>query len=347
MTEPRTFAISSKMSCRLDRRHERPATAGLLFAALLTALALTLVSTAGAADEMRQADPSGDLPLLGDKNEIDNPNQIDRPDELEAAGKEPHTLSADELSKELSNPNSPLASLVFKQTYTSYKGDLPGAGDQSSNLTLFQPVFPFPLTEDGTTNLFIRPAIPYLWEQPVFDTKANRFKSVSGFGDMGFDVGVGRSYDSGWVMVGGIQGTLPTGADRLSADQYRLGPEFLVAKLGEKGYWAVFPAHQWDVSGGDTGYSTSQLELFAGLYLPNAWTVYTDSKWGYDWENDQPTIPLNLSVRKVTKLGELPIQFNLGIDYFVESNDAFGQDWAVSLSVSPVVPNFIYNAFHK
>ena len=347
MTETRTFVIRSKVRCRCDRRRERPATAGLLFGALLTAFALTLVSTAAAADPMRQADPADDLPLLGDKNEIDNPNQVDRPEELEAAGKEPHTLSADELSKELSNPNSPLAALVFKQTYTAYKGDLPGAGDQSSNLTLFQPVFPFPLTEGGTTNLFIRPAIPYLWEQPVFDTKANRFESVSGFGDMGFDVGVGRSYDSGLVMVGGIQGTLPTGADRLSADQYRLGPEFLVAKIGKKAYWAVFPSHQWDVSGGDAGYSTSQLELFGGFYLPNAWTVYTDSKLSYDWKGDQATIPLNLSVRKVTKFGKLPIKVDLGVDYFVESNDAFGQDWAVSLTVSPIVPNFIYNAFQK
>ena len=336
--------MRSKMPCRLDRRHERPATAGLLFDALLTAFALTLVSTAGAADQMRQADPSDDLPLLGDSNKIDNPNQIDRPGELATAHEAPHTLSADELSKELSNPNSPLASLAFKQTYTAYKGDLPGAGDQSSNLTLFQPVFPFPLTEDGTTNLFIRPAIPYLWEQPVFDTKANRFESVSGFGDMGFDVGVGRSYDSGWVMVGGVQGTLPTGADRLSADQYRLGPEFLVAKVGKKAYWAIFPSHQWDVSGGSADYSTSQLEVFGGFYLPNAWTVYTDSKWSYDWENDQAKVPLNLSVRKITKLGDLPVQLNLGVDYFVESDDRFGEDWAVSLTFSPVVPNFIYNA---
>lgn len=54
----------------------------------------------------------------------------------------------------------------------------------------------------------------------------------------------------------------------------------------------MFPAHQWDISGGDGSYSTSQLELFYGRYLPNAWTVYTDSKWLYDWENDQATIPV-------------------------------------------------------
>jgi hypothetical protein len=108
----------------------------------------------------------------------------------------------------------------------------------------------------------------------------------------------------------------------------------------------VFPAHQWDVSGGDSDYSTSQLELFFGRYLPNAWTIYTDSKWLYDWEADQATIPLNLTIRKVTKLGKLPLKLELGFDYFVESDDRFGQDWAVTLNFAPVIPNFFYEAFN-
>jgi hypothetical protein len=85
----------------------------------------------------------------------------------------------------------------------------------------------------------------------------------------------------------------------------------------------------------------------SGRTLPNAWTVYSDSKWTYDWENDQATIPLNLTIKKVTTLGKLPLQISLGIDYFVESDDRFGQDWAVTLNLAPVVPNFIYNAFRN
>ena len=116
---------------------------------------------------------------------------------------------------------------------------------------------------------------------------------------------VGRIYDSGLVLAGGAQGTLPTGSDRLTADQWRLGPEFLITKVSKTNYWALFPSHQWDVSGGDQSYSTSQLELFAGYYLPDAWTIFTDSKWSYDWKDDQATIPRNLSVSKVTKLGNV------------------------------------------
>jgi hypothetical protein len=278
--------------------------------------------------------------------QIADEGRTDGPDGRDQASAGPNEKSADELARELSNPNSPLASLVFKQTYTRFDGNLPGAGDQSSNVTLFQPVFPFPLGDSGTTNLFIRPALAYVWQQPVYDPASSTFSNKSGWADVGFDVAVGRSFDAGLVVVGGVQGTIPTNTD-VSGGQWRLGPEFVVAKIGKKGYWAVFPSHQWDVGGDNYDYSTSGLELFAGVYLPNAWTIFTDSKWSYDWENDQATLPINLSVSKVTKLGNLPVKFQAGIDYYAKSNDAFGQDWAINFSVSPVVPNFIYNAISR
>ena len=191
----------------------------------------------------------------------DDDGQIGGPDGRDQASATANEKSADDLAKELSNPNSPLATLTFKQTYTSFDGNLPGAGDQSSNVSLFQPVFPFPLGDSGTTNLFIRPAFAYVWQQPVFNSGTGEFENKSGWADIGFDVALGRTYDTGLVVVGGVQGTIPTNTD-VSAGQWRLGPEFLVANIGEKGYWAVFPSHQWDVGGDNYDYSTSGLELF-------------------------------------------------------------------------------------
>jgi len=279
-------------------------------------------------------------------NQIDNENQIDRPDELSQASAAPHEKSADDLAKELANPNTPLASLTLKHTYTTFDGDLPGAGDQSSSVTLFQPVFPFPLGASGTTNLFVRPALAYVWQQPVFNPVTDSFENKSGWADIGYDVAVGRSYDSGLVVVGGVQGTIPTDTD-VSGGQWRLGPELAVFGIGEKGYLGAFPSHQWNIGGDDYDYSFSQLELFAGVFLPNAWTVLTDSKWTYDWETDQATLPINLSVSKVTKIGKLPVKLQAGIDYYAKSNDDFGQDWAINFTISPVVPNFIYDAFSR
>ena len=58
--------------------------------------------------------------------------------------------SADEIAKELANPNASLAKLEFENQFTWYKGDLPDADDQSNYTLLFQPVFPFTLADCRT-----------------------------------------------------------------------------------------------------------------------------------------------------------------------------------------------------
>ncbi len=254
--------------------------------------------------------------------------------------------STDDISKQLANPNGVLSTLNLKYTRTNFQGSLPGASDQSSNTLLFQPVLPFPM--NSTDNLFIRPAIAYVWDQPVFNTATNSFDTVSGWADVGFDIAYGRTIplDSGQlIVVGGLQGTIPTYSD-VSGEQWRLGPEAAVFYIAEKGYLGAFPQHQWDIDG-DYDYSRTVLELQAGLFLKNSWTVYTDSKFAYDWETEDWTLPLNLSVRKVVKFGNTPVKIDVGIDYYLDQNDQFGQDWALNVSFAPVVSNFIYEAFKR
>ena len=285
------------------------------------------------------------LVLAAPKNIVDNPSQIDTPEELRVAESKPNELSSDDLARELNNPNTPLAKLVIEYSATAFDGDLPGAGNENVNMILFKPAFPFPLNEDGTQNFFVRPVLAYATEQPIFDSDEGRFKSTSGLGDLGFDVALGQSYDSGLILVGGIQGTLPIGADDLTGDQYRLGPEFIVADINASRVLAAFPAHQWDISGDGPSYSTTTLELFYLIFLPGGWTVGTQPKLSYDWEADQATIPLNLTVRKVVRLGNMPMQLSAGFDYYVEQSDDFGPDFGFKFSITPIVPNFIYEWF--
>jgi hypothetical protein len=65
----------------------------------------------------------------------------------------------------------------------------------------------------------------------------------------------------------------------------------------------------------------------------------------YDWRDDQATIPLNLTVRKVVRLGNMPMQLSAGFDYYVEQSDDFGPDFGFNVRITPVVSNFIYEWF--
>ena len=133
--------------------------------------------------------------------------------------------SAEEIAKELANPASSLASLSMNLQYTTYDGNLPGAGDQDSWSFVFQPSLPFPVG-DKDRNILVRPAVPLLFNQPVFDGVAGTWDSADiNLADIGFDVvyagttmtGKGRGYLSGI----GMAGTLPTATDdAVGGDQF-------------------------------------------------------------------------------------------------------------------------------
>ncbi len=256
--------------------------------------------------------------------------------------------SADEVAKELANPNNSLAKLTFKNQYRWYTGDLPDADDQSNYTLLFQPVFPFslaPPARGGNAVLFVRPAFPFLFDQPVPEVKNGElnFKGVTALGDIGFDLAYGVTEKTGLLWAAGMVGTMPTATDAdVAGKQWRLGPELLIARLSKTFVYGIFPSHQWNVSGwDDTTYSTSQIQVFLSFLPGQGWSIGSNPTMNYDWETEDWTLPLHLSVARTVKAGKMPVKLELEVNYYVEQPDAFGPEWMVSFNITPVVPNVI------
>jgi len=168
--------------------------------------------------------------------------------------------SAAAIAEKLANPNAVMGFLSFPIDFVSYVGDTVGAGSESAWKVNFQPSFPYPLGEG--TNLFIRPLIPLVIDQPVplvadapvlpLSGSSNFSGSGLNLADISFDVAVGKTFPSKLVLLGGVVGTLPTATDdALGLDQYLLGPEFYVGKVTDWGSVGVLLSHQWDVAGAD------------------------------------------------------------------------------------------------
>ena len=257
------------------------------------------------------------------------------------------TKSADELAKELANPNTPLATMRLKNLYTFYQGDLPGAGSQTGFSWLFQPSFPFPVGEDGDV-FFWRPAVPYFFETPVFNAATGQFSAENGFGDIAMDLGYGVTSENGLLTLLGLVTTIPTATNDLGKDQWLLGPEFLIGKLSPDYVIAAFPSHQWSIAGEDSfDTSISSLQLIATFLPGDGWSVGSAPIMTYDWEASQWSIPLNLTVSKTVILGKTPFKLDFTLDYYVETSDAIGPEWVVGLNVAPVVKNVLANMFSK
>jgi len=57
----------------------------------------------------------------------------------------------------------------------------------------------------------------------------------------------------------------------------------------------------------------------------------------YDWENEEWTVPLNLFVTQLVKIGKLPVSFQLGARYYAEKPSG-GPDWGLRFTVTFVFP---------
>ncbi|MCP4259966.1 MAG: hypothetical protein GY774_21000 [Planctomycetes bacterium] len=262
-----------------------------------------------------------------------------------AMAQEPSGKSAEEVARELANPNTPLASLNFKLQYRTYEGDLPNADEQDGTTLLFQPTFPFPL--DSGATVFFRPAIPLQFNQPVFESSKLDFDDEFGLGDITFDLAYGRTSDTGLLLAGGIVATVPTATDeKLGADRWTIGPEFLIGKLSKKYVLGAFPNHQWDIGGsGNADINLTTVQLF-GVYLPGGgWNVGSSPIMSYDWEGEEWTVPLNFTFGKTVIMGGRAWKFAVEFNYYLEQPDAFGPEWMIGFNISPVVENVMAKWF--
>jgi hypothetical protein len=249
--------------------------------------------------------------------------------------------SADEIARELANPNTALASLTFKNTFTQYEGRLPDANSETGFTTLFQPSLPFPL-ENGDKIIW-RPAVPLVSDMPVFDPIQSDFDSESGMGDIGFDLIYAKTSATGVLTGIGIIASIPTATeDALGRDKWTLGPELFLGKVTETAVYGTLVNHQWDVAGSDDiveDVSLTTVNIFFA-YLPGGgWNVGSYPIISYDWASEQWTVPMSLAVGKTVVMGGRPWKLQADFNYFLEQGDAFGPDWSISFNITPVVTN--------
>jgi hypothetical protein len=57
----------------------------------------------------------------------------------------------------------------------------------------------------------------------------------------------------------------------------------------------------------------------------------------YDWENSEWTVPINLMVAQLLKIGGMPIQFQVGGRYYADRPEG-GPDWGLRFAVIFLFP---------
>ena len=198
--------------------------------------------------------------------------------------------------------------------------------------------------------VILRPVVPIVWGTPTpegFD----QFDYNSGIGDiqLPFVFSVPDSIAGKWILGAGPVFEFPTATDdSLGADQWSAGPAIAVGHKGEHLTSVLFFNYFWNIGGADQGDKpdTDKGSLLYSLQyaLGNGWQVGTNPNITYNHRassGNKWNVPIGAFIGRTIKMGQRPVNFKLGVEYSVVRPDDFGQEAAIRLQVTPIIPGLV------
>jgi len=241
--------------------------------------------------------------------------------------------SAGDVAKKLANPVAAMISLPIQGNYQPNLG----ANDKGSQwLINVQPVIPFELNDDW--NLISRTIIPLISK----DTGVAGQDRIHAMGDIVQSVWASPKAltENGWIWGAGAAFLLPSDSE-LSARKWGAGPTALALKQdGPWTYGGLFN-HIWSVGGSDavtSNVNQTFVQPFLTYITPQAVTIALNTESIYDWQNDQWTVPINLAVTKVMKIGSQIVSVGGGMTYWAEAPENGPEGFGVRLLFTFIFP---------
>ena len=263
-----------------------------------------------------------DLPAAVDANGNATP---------EVAGTEAGGDQAAELAKQLQNPVASLISVPFQNNFEFNLGP----NDDGFKYTLnFQPVIPVSLGKDF--NLIVRTIVPFIYQDDVIPGT-----SQAGLGDTTQSFFFSPKKPVGGLILGfGPVLLYPTGTnDFLGSEKWGAGPTGLVLKQTGGWTYGLLFNQIWSYAGDDHRdyVSSTFLQPFISYTTKTKTTFGLNTESTYDWHNSQWTVPINVSISQLVKVGKMPVQFALGAKVYADGPSG-APDWGLRFVVTPLFP---------
>lgn len=249
------------------------------------------------------------------------------------AGAAAQPSDSESLAKKLSNPIASLISVPF-QLNADFGGGLTDDGDK---YTLnVQPVIPISITSG--TNMIIRTIVPIVYQ----DNLRGDDESESGLGDTVQSIFFSpKAPTSGGLIWGaGPVFLFPTATDRFTGgDKWGVGPTFVVLKQKGPVTVGALANHIWSIAGKDDrpDVSATFLQPFVSYTTKRATTFTLNTESTYDWKSEQWSVPVNVQISQLVRLGKLPVSFGVGGRYYVVRPEG-GPDWGMRFITTLLFP---------
>jgi hypothetical protein len=268
-----------------------------------------------------------------------------------ADGEHPHPEH--NLAKQSQNPVGSLISVPFENNATFNNGP----EDVFVNILNIKPVIPTGITENFS--LINRVIVPVIYQDdgftgqwhhghggaPVsYTTPVRDLGSIFGLGDITYQGFFSPKKPGKFIWGLGPQLGIPTGMDRLTSNQWTLGPT--AVGLTMPGHWVIglLASNIWNIGGGyDNAPSVNALtaQYFINYNMKGGWYLSSAPVITANWEaednDDTWTIPFGGGVGRVFKIGKQPVNLKLAAYYSVEKPDN-ASDWNLQFSWTFLFP---------
>ena len=128
--------------------------------------------------------------------------------------------------------------------------------------------------------------------------------------------------------------------DLLGGEKWGSGMTAVVLKQSGPWTYGMLANHIWSVAGSDTrsDISNTFLQPFLSYTTKDAWTYSINLESTYDWVGEVWSVPLNVSVSKLLKFGDQPVQIGAGLRYWLPSPDNGPEGFGGRLVVTLLFP---------
>ena len=237
---------------------------------------------------------------------------------------------SEELAKKLANPVASLISVPIQANYDENFGPNEEGSVWKINI---QPVIPITLNEEW--NLISRTILPIIDQDDV---------PVSGMGESGIGDIVQSLFFSpkeptsgGMIWGAGPVFLIPTASeDVLGGEKWGIGPTAVVLKQDGPWTYGALVNHIESFAGDDdrTDVSATFLQPFLSYITKTKTTIGLNTESTYDWESEQWSMPINLTVNQLLKVGSQIIQVGGGVRYWIDSPDNGPEGWGARIQLT-------------
>lgn len=242
-----------------------------------------------------------------------------------------------ELAKQSLNPVAALYSLPIQYNWNQKLGTT-GEGYQS--VTNIQPVLPFTLNDDW--NLISRTILPLI-DQHGLATGGQADESGTGDVTQSFFFSPKRPTADGWIWGAGPAILVPTGSDELlSSEQWGAGPTVVALKQSNGWTHGILANHLWSLENSPSDDKDKINQTFLQPFL--SYTTHTYTSYGintesiYDWQSREWSIPINLFITQLFKVGHQPMSLQAGPRYWADNPRNGAEGWGFRVAFTLLFP---------